>query len=1428
LPLDPEYPVERLAFMAADSGAEVVLAHGSAAGALGSCEVVLWEEAVADSAGLSSAVPGVVVVPEQLAYVIYTSGSTGVPKGVLVAHRGAVNVASVFGPVLGVAPGVPVLQFASFAFDASVFDVVVTLAGGGTLVVASASERVDAGVLAGAVRRGGVRLASVVPSLLGVVDPGRVPWLSTVVSGAEALSAGTARVWAEGRRLVNTYGPTEATVMVTHGVVDPAVVEAPSIGAPAGNSRVYVLDEFLQPVAPGVVGEAYIGGPQVARGYLGRRGLTAERFVADPFAVDGGRLYRTGDRVRWGAGGRLVFVGRADDQVKIRGFRIEPGEVQAAVAAHPSVAQAAVVVREDVPGDRRLVAYVVAVDGCDEGGVPVLVRAHVAERLPEYMVPSAVMVLEGLPLTVNGKLDRAALPVPEYALSADRGPSSVVEEVLCAAFAEVLGLEAVGVDDDFFALGGHSLLAVALVERLRSRGVAVSVRALFASPTPAGIAAVAGAPQVVVPPNLIPEGAGRITPEMVTLVDLSQAELDRIAEHVDGGAANIADIYPLAPLQEGMLFHHLMAVHDGGADPYLPPKVVRVESRERLDAVLAGLQTVVDRHDVYRTGIVWEGLPEPVQVVWRSAVIPVREVAVDAGADPVEQLLTMAGSRMGLSSAPLLRVTVAEVPDGTGRWLVLLQMHHLLQDHTGWDVVLSELSGLLGGEGDRPAAAVPFREFVGHARLGVSRTEHAEYFAGLLGDVSETTAPFGLLDVHGDGSRTVRAHRELDEELGGRVRQLARRWGVSAATVFHLAWARVVAAVSGRGDVVFGTVLFGRLNAGAGADRVPGMFLNTLPVRVRVDGVGVGDALRALQAQLADLLVHEHAPLTLAQQASGVTAPAPLFTSLFNYRHSTAPQEREAVSEAQRASGIQQLYTRDVTNYPLSVAVDDLGAAFYVTVHVTDTVDPAYVCGLLSTAVSALVHTLDQEPETACNRITVLDETERERILRAWNDTAVEVPGVLVPELFAEWVARGPDAVALVDGVRMVTYAELAARADRLAGLLRARGVGPEDVVGLCLPRVLDLYVAVLAVWKAGAAYLPLDPDHPAERLAYMLADSGCEILLGHGTTVAGIHAVDVILLDDLATVEELAVVSQAHPVVEVLSEHPAYVIYTSGSTGVPKGVVVTHGGLANLSAAQLGHFGLGARDRVLQFASIGFDVSVSDMVTAWAAGAGLVVTGGREDLVGAGLAELVVQSGVTYAHVSAAVLTAVEPQALASVRTVVSGGDVLSAEQVARWAPGRRLINAYGPSETTTDVSWTSGLTVEESPHIGSPLPNTRMFVLDDWLQPVPVGVAGELYVAGAGVARGYLNRPGLTSERFVADPFAGDGGRLYRTGDVVRWTGDGNLVFLGRADDQVKIRGYRIEPGEVQAVITAHPRVSQAAVVVREDVPGDKRLVA
>ncbi|WP_192939019.1 non-ribosomal peptide synthetase [Streptomyces cinnamoneus] len=1481
VPVDPEYPVERMEYVLGDAAPVLVVTSGAAAGKLPSVDglvrVVVDDAAVvAELAELSGGELGAVerggvVLPSHPAYVIYTSGSTGRPKGVVVPHQ---NVVRLFGGTDGwfdFGADDVWTWFHSFAFDFSVWELWGALLHGGRLVVVPHGVSRSPGDFLSLLVRERVTVLNQTPSAFYQLmqadarDPelGAGLALRCVVFGGEALDLGRLREWyarhaEDAPVLVNMYGITETTVHVSYVALDQSSVGEGPVGSLIGrgipNLRLFVLDEVLEPVPAGVAGELYVAGRQLARGYLGRAALSAERFVACPFGVAGERMYRTGDVVRWRADGQLEFVGRADDQVKIRGFRIELGEIETALISHSSVGQATVLVREDTPGDKRLVAYVVpaTADGVDATDV----RQHVAGSLPDYMVPAAVLVLDELPLTVNGKLDRRALPAPDFAAAVSgRGPSSVQEEILCGVFAEVLGLPHVGVDDNFFELGGHSLLAVSLVERLRARGMSVSVRTLFTSPTVAGLAAAsAGRGEVAVPENLIPAETDVITPEMLPLVELTAEEIERITSGVPGGAANVADVYPLAPLQEGLFFHHLMG-SETGKDVYLQQTVLTFDARERLDRFLAALQKVVVRHDILRTAFAWEGLREPVQVVARHAEVPVHEVDLgpDTGAEgAAERLLAACSPSMDIGRAPLLRAYVAAEPGDGTRWLMVLQNHHLVEDHTALELLLGEVRAHLLGQEEHLPVPVPFREFVAQARLGVSREEHEKFFAGLLEGVAEPTAPYGLLDVRGDGTDVGEAVTAVDTVLAERLREQARRLGVSPATLFHVVWARVVAATSGRDDVVFGSVMFGRMQAGSGADRTPGLFINTLPVRVPTGGTSVTDAVRAMQAQLADLLVHEHAPLTLAQQATALPAQTPLFTSLLNYRHNNTAPDRVGEDVNAGLEGIELLSAQERTNYPLTVSVDDSGTGFNVTVQSATPIEPESVCALILTAAEGVTTALEEASVAPLSQVRVLGGAEQELVLTQWNDTARDVPVATLPELLARRVARTPDAVALVfEGVEL-TYAELDARVNRLARLLISRGVGPESLVAVSMERSVELVVALLAVLKAGGAYVPVDPEYPAERVAYMFRDAGPVLAVTSSAVqdrLPVIEGLATVVVDAPATVTDLAAMADG-PVDDterhtaLLPSHPAYVIYTSGSTGRPKGVAVPHRNVVQLFGAAEGRYDFGPDDVWTWFHSFAFDFSVWELWGALLHGGRLVVVPHAVSRTPGEFLKLLVREGVTVLNQTPSAfyqLIQAETQspdlgAQLALRFVIFGGEALDHGRLGEWYARHPenvpvLVNMYAPTEATVVCTGYGVHAEEEGPAgvlpIGSPMANTRAYVLDDALQPVPVGVAGELYLAGAQLARGYLHRPGLSAERFVACPFGAPGERMYRTGDVVRWRADGNLEFVGRADDQVKVRGFRIELGEVEAVLAAHPLVGQAAVLVREDTPGDKRLV-
>ncbi|MGC4749210.1 amino acid adenylation domain-containing protein [Micromonospora sp. DT201] len=1289
LPIDPDYPAERIGLILDDARPIAVID-----------EVVVPDGPDHDL--------GVRVSPEHPAYVIYTSGSTGRPKGVVIRQAGMVNYLA---RAAAVYPGLPdeARFHSSVGFDTTVTSVFGALVAGGRVVT---EERRTAFLK---VTPGHLAALSDIPEKLLMV-------------GGEALRYDQLPA---GVSVVNSYGPTETTVACTDFTVDGPGEGVVPIGRPMWNTRVYVLDAALRPVPPGVAGELYVAGAGLARGYLGRPGLTAERFVACPF--EGGRMYRTGDLAKWRPDGVLEFLGRTDDQVKVRGYRIELGEVEAAVAAHPEVRQVAATVH-----GQQVVAYVEpAVD-------PQELRWFVARTLPAYMVPAAVVAVTELPLTVNGKVDRRALPAPDYAAAVTgRAPRGHRERVVCEVFADVLGLEQVGADDDFFALGGHSLLAITLIERLRERDVTVDVRTLFLNPTPAGLAASSGRSEVAIPPRR--PLSRPLTPEMFPLVDL-------IADEVALLPDDVVDVYPLAPLQEGMYFHHLMNREN---DVYVLPVELAFDSRQRLDAFVAALQQVVDRHEILRTSI--HSFREPVQVVHEKATIPVsygENVPMD------------------LTRAPLLRVNV--VGDRA-----VVRIHHIVQDHTALDVLLGEVRAFLDGTaGDLPEP-VPFRDFVARARLGAG--DHEEHFRAVLGDVEEPTAPYGLTDVQGDGSGIAEASRTLPAELAAAIRETARRHRTTPAVVLHAAWAHVLAAITGRSDVVFGTVLFGRMSA-VGGERTPGLFMNTLPLRIDVDASNVLDRVRE---QLADLQAHEHAPLAVAQRA----APAnPLFTTLLNYRHNTPAPGSGGLD------GIRLLSVRERTNYPIAVMIEDGGAGFIVTVQAAAPASPRLLCDMIETAVAGLVD--GKRPET-------LPASLRDEILHGWNDTTRSCQPSTLPELFETQAAATPDAPA----VDAVTYRELSGRVSRLAGVLAAARVGPETRVAVVLPRSVDLIVVLLAVMKAGGAYVPIDPDYPADRIAFVIAD-----------------ARPVLVIDEDF---DLSADGPSLDPVDLRPSHPAYVMYTSGSTGRPKGVVVTHEAVVNQFGWMQRTYGLTADDRVLLKTPVGFDVSVWELFWPLVTGASVVVArpGGHRDP--AYLAGVIRDAGVTVVQFVPSMLRLFldDPDASScrSLRVLICIGEALPGElaEEAHKVLGLPVQNLYGPTEATIAVTGWECDQPGVAP-IGTPMDNTRVYVLDRSLRPVPPGVPGELYLAGIQLARGYWDRPGLTAQRFVADPY-GRGGRLYRTGDVAMWRPDGVLEFLGRTDDQVKLRGFRIELGEIETALRGFGEVRQAAVVVR-----DSRLVA
>ncbi|HEY4764399.1 MAG TPA: amino acid adenylation domain-containing protein [Candidatus Sulfotelmatobacter sp.] len=1466
LPLDPTHPAGRLAFMLAETQAPVLLTHSRFESQLqsqvaGGKAQIICVDAFSSSSEKVHSSPPCEVKADNTAYVIYTSGSTGQPKGVRVLHRGMVN--STFARIRFYPEAVKsFLLLSSFTFDSSLAGIFWTLSVGGTLVLPPDQSRWELDSLSRLVEKHQVSHLLCVPSLYKTLmessPSGRLASLKVAIVAGE--SCPVTLVKDHFRRLphaalYNEYGPTEATVWCSVYRCEPRdESNRVPIGRPIANTQLYVLDSHLQVVPVGVPGELHVAGAGVTGGYWNRPDLTAERFIANPFSpTPGESLYKTGDLARFLPDGNIEYLGRIDHQVKVRGFRIELGEIEAALVSHPAVGEAVVIAREDTPGDQRLVTYYTAVETSAPDAAALdaeHLRAHLLARLPEYMVPAAYVRLTSMPLTPTGKLDRKALPAPEadaYAVHGYEAPRGEIESALAAIWGEVLKLDRVGRHDNFFELGGHSLLAVILIERMRRQGLQVDVRALFAASTLAELAATveAKASVIAIPPNQIPAECTLLTPEMLPLATLTQDEIDRVVGSVPGGVANVQDIYSLAPLQEGILFHHLMG---GEGDPYLLATLLSFDTRERLDGYLKAMQSVINRNDILRTAVMWEGLSQPVQVVQHRAPLPIQEIELDpADGDVGEQLYARFDPRrcrLDLRQAPLLRAYIA-FDQGQDRWLMMQLLHHLLADHTTMEVMQEEIQAHLLGQAELLPAPLPFRNLVAQARLGVSKEEHEAFFRKMLADVEEPTTPFGLFDVQSDGTGIEEARVALEAALAERVRERARRLGISAASLCHLAWARVLARVSGREDVVFGTVLFGRMQGGAGSDRVMGLFTNTLPVRIRIGEEGVESCVRQTHALLAEIMRHEHASLALAQRCSAVPAPAPLFSALLNYRHSPG-----AGRTARAWEDIRTIRVEERTNYPFTLSVDDVdGEGFWLTAQTVASVDPRRVCQYIETTLESLVAALETTPSLAVRKLEVLPASEQHQLLYEWNDTRTEFPSQpCIHQLFEEQVRTCPDATAVVYEEASLTYAELNRHANRLAHYLRGLGVKPDARVAICVERGLEMVVALLAVLKAGGAYVPLDPAYPGERLRFMLEDCAPVALLTqkHLQPLFAEPPDAVRLVDVSADTTAWSHQLDSNPdcaSVGLTPQHLAYVIYTSGSTGTPKGVMVEHRNVTRLFVATDAWFHFSRSDIWTLFHSYAFDFSVWEIWGALLYGGRLIVVSKSVVHSPGDFYKLLCQTGVTILNQTPSafrqLVTAQEAsRELHQLRHVIFGGEALEVATLKPWYEQNNgqctgLVNMYGITETTVHVTYRPLPRTQaeggEGNLIGRRIPDLRIYILDECGEPAPVGVAGEMYIGGAGVARGYLNRPELTAERFLADPFAADAGaRMYKTGDLGRWQSDETIEFVGRNDFQVKIRGFRIELGEIEARLAEHAGVQEAVVIAREDTPGDKRLVA
>ncbi|QLY28277.1 amino acid adenylation domain-containing protein [Nocardia huaxiensis] len=1419
LPIDPTQPTQRLAVLFADAAPAAVLTDHTTAPALPAttARVLTVEELGADDGPDPTDADRITPLrPRHLAWVIYTSGSTGTPKGVAVDHR---NIVHLVAGESELEAGTPVLAQTSVSFDISTWEHWTTLASGGTLVLARA-HRTDVGEVARLIREHRVRRMACTPLLLDALVehaaalPDRpLVSLRTLVVGGSELPVATVRALTEAApdaRVRNGYGPTETTVFVTAAEADAdSGAAAVPIGAPLPNTRVYVLDGRLHPVPIGVTGELYAAGAHVTRGYRNRPGLTASRFVADPFdRVGAGRMYRTGDLVRWTATGVLEYLGRADDQVKIRGFRIELGEVRAALAAHPGVAQAEVLARA---AEGRLIGYLVPGDpaaGLDVGAV----RRWLARRLPDYMVPAALLVLDAFPLTPNGKLDRTALPVPEFdAGTAYLAPRDERERVLAGLFAEVLSVERVGIDDGFFALGGHSLLATRLITRIRSRmGVEVPIRTVFDAPT-----------------------------------------VRELAVRLDDGGAAREPVRPMArPAAVPLSFsqRRLWFVHrfEGPSATYNMPMVVRLTGSVDPAALAAAIGDVVARHESLRT-VFAEVDGSPVQVVRPADEVEIPLRTADFGTEPELAALVTGLARQPFELATEIPMRAAILRGGAREYVVVWVTHHIAGD--GWslaplvrDLTEAYRARVAGAAPDWEPLAVQYADYTlwQRAQLGTEKDpapllqRQFDYWRAELADLPDLAA------LPSDRPRPQAASYAgeiltftVGSHLRAAVERLAAGTGTTPAMVLQTGLAVLMAKLGAGHDITIGVPIANRTDE-ALHDLV-GFFVNTWVLRVRIDPVGgFADHLAQVRSKALAAYENQDAPFELLVEMlnpARSTAHHPLFQVGLAFQNTALPDV--AVPGAELSA---MPVTTGAARFDLAFNIaDDPAAAEWngFVEYATDLFEEATVAATVDRYLRLLA-AVTAEPTLRIDALDLLDAAEHARLAEATAGSRHAASDTTLVAAVAGWAHRTPDAIAVASPAGELTYAELDRRAAGIAEALGRTGIGPDAVVAVVLPRSVDFVIAALGVMRAGGAYVPVDPHYPAERVSFMLADADPIAVLTDRATAPLLppHSAPVIFLDEPAA-PGAGQRSGRAPGLDDL----AYLIYTSGSTGTPKGVAVSHRNLANLLTQG---WPITPRDRVLVHSSISFDASVYELWPALAGGATLVLAGEQRSDV-TELARLIPQAGVTKAFLTPPLLSALldhlestPGRDLGVLAQLTLGGDSLPQALVRRLLarqPAVRVVDGYGPAETTVMVTEyeVREAAADGTVPIGTALPGSAVYLLDSSLRPVPAGVPGELYVAGVQVTRGYHRRPGVTAARFVADPF-GSGRRLYRTGDRGRWNRAGVLEFLGRTDDQVKIRGFRIEPGEVESVVRAHPAVAEAAVLARagSETGGIEQLVA
>ncbi|QHG18506.1 non-ribosomal peptide synthetase [Nostoc sp. ATCC 53789] len=1442
IPLDPTYPKERLSFMLSDSQVQVVLTQDkfveelAASGAKLICLDTGWESFQRESnENLSSG-----VAPENLAYVIYTSGSTGTPKGVLIQHQGVCNLIQAQIKLFEIHQNSRVLQFASFSFDASVWEIFMAVCSGGSLYIGTQDSLRPGTDLIEFLREQSITQVTLPPTALAALPKEELPNLQTLIVAGEACNPKLIAEWSKGRRFFNAYGPTESTVCAT--VAEYTGDTQLTIGRAIANTQVYILDNHQQPVPIGTPGELYIGGDGLARGYLNRPELTKERFITNPFQKSRGageqgsrgekedqssnseRLYKTGDLARFLPDGNIEFLGRIDHQVKIRGFRIELGEIEALLSQHPDVQQAVVISREDIPGDQRLVAYIVP----NQIDVSVTtLKRFLQEKLPNYMVPAVFVILDSLPLTPNGKVDRQNLPAGDRSRpdleETFIAPRNSTEATLFSIWAELLGLEQIGIDDNFFNLGGHSLIAAQMLSRIREGfQVELFFHHIFANPTIAGL-------------------AGLIEQHSQLKQQLQRPAMQPISR---------SGYLPASFAQERVYFIQEVAPESAA---YQAQVTLRFTGKLDVSALEQCLSEIVRRHEIFRTTFpAIDG--RLFQVIHPAS--PLKLTVVDLQTFPEfeqeaeSQRLFDAEVQKPfyLNQLPLVRWLLLKLSDQNH--LLIHIEHHMV--HDGWsfnNVFLNEFLELyqafcLGNPSPLPELTFQFGDYAHWQREWVKSQEAEAQLAYWQQQLSGSPP---LLELPSDRPRPAeqtyngaQVRVELPISLCESLRVLSRQEGITLFMTTLAAFLVILHRYTRQDDLCVGTAVANRRMRET--EQLIGMIVNNLVLRTDLSGNPTFRELldRVRQVSL-EAFANEDLPFDKVVE---VLKPIrnlsynPLFQVMFSFHDSPRPDL--TLPELNITTNV--ALSNKSTKFDLDVVLipqhgRDKGISV-IWEYNTDLFDAATIQQMAEQYQTLLVGIVDN-PEQRVSELPLLTQTQQQ-LLVEWNQTHRDYPSQqCVHDLFAAQVELTPDAVAIQQEGQQLTYRELSDRANQLAHHLQSLGVKPETLVGICVERSPEMIIALLGILKAGGAYIPLDPAYPEERLADILEDTQLSILLTQERFQGKVpnYAGKTICLD--RDWEIIAQHSTANPITNVQLHNLAYIIYTSGSTGKPKGVMIEQRSLINFVITATHEYGINAGDNILQFASICFDTSIEEILPCLLVGATLVL---RTEQMLHSSDEFwrccrewqltVLDLPTAYWHQLVAELTPEDSRIPESIRIVIIGGEEVQLEKVKHWHSSvahfwhpPQLLNSYGPTEATVIATLDCLTPSASSVSIGRPIKNVQVYVLDKYLQPVPIGVPGELHIGGAGLARGYWQRTELTAEKFIQNAKLD---RLYKTGDLARFRADGNLEYLGRIDDQVKIRGFRIELGEIETVLRQHPQVFQTVVIAREDIPGQKRLVA